>query len=231
MISAIAFIKRGRHLIPAWPGTIRLRHLNHHRNNKALSKQTNIFYNRFSVLYPLVDLFLKPQKRTLLREINALPYGYLLDVGVGNGGHLPLYRTHRVIGIDTSQNMLKAAARYKKPAINLLHMDGESLEFPDGIFDYIVLSHVIAVAGRPEKLLEEAYRVLKPGGKVFILNHFTPKNRLRYIDQVFQPLAQRFHFRSVFHIDNLAAIQKFNLVKEIGLGWFSYFKLLIYSKA
>ena len=60
-----------------------------------------------------------------------------------------------------------------------MQMDGENLQFPDCYFDYVVLSHVITVVDDPEKLLEETYRVLKPNGKIFILNHFTPKNSVK----------------------------------------------------
>ena len=110
-----------------------------------MNNQTDNFYNRISFLYPLVDIFLKPQKRTLFREINDLPFGQLLEIGVGNGSHLRLYRTHEVIGIDTSLAMLKIAEKQKMAHIQLLHMNGETLLFKDHSFDYIVLSHVISV--------------------------------------------------------------------------------------
>jgi phosphatidylethanolamine/phosphatidyl-N-methylethanolamine N-methyltransferase len=53
-----------------------------------MSKPTAAFYNRFSLLYPLVDVFLQPQKRLMFQEINNLPDGNLLEIGVGNGAHL-----------------------------------------------------------------------------------------------------------------------------------------------
>ena len=196
-----------------------------------MSKQTDKFYNRFSVFYPLVDLFLKPQKRKLFQEINKLPFGHVLEIGVGNGKHLHLYKTHKVTGIDTSLQMLEVARKQNNNNIELLQMNGESLSFPDQAFDYVILSHVIAVVDNPEKLLEETYRVLKPGGKIFILNHFTPNNWLRHIDNSFQIVSKILHFNSVFYINKLIAIKKFTLVKEISFGRLSYFKLLIYGKA
>ena len=196
-----------------------------------MSKKTENFYNKFSFFYPLVDLFLKPQKRKLFEEINQLPFGQILEIGVGNGKHLKQYKTHNIIGIDTSMKMLEIAGKHKRENIVLLHMNGESLLFPDQLFDYVILSHVIAVVDNPEKLLEETHRVLKPGGKIFILNHFTPKNGLKYVDHSFQTLSKMFHFESVFHINNLTTIKKFKLLEEISFGQLSYFKLLIYSKA
>ena len=179
----------------------------------------------------MVDIFLKPQKRKLFEEINNLPSGQLLEIGVGNGKHLPLYKIHKITGIDTSLNMLEIARKQKKENVELMQMNGESLSFQDQSFDYVILSHVIAVVDNPETLLEETYRVLKPDGKIFILNHFTPNNWVRYIDYSFQFVSKLFHFKSVFYIHGLTAIKKFRLLKEISFGGLSYFKLLIYSKA
>lgn len=195
-----------------------------------MSKQTSNFYNKFSLFYPLVDLFLKPQKRRLFHEINKQTFGKLLEIGVGNGTHLPLYTTHIITGIDTSFNMLEIAKKQKISNIELIQMNGETLLFEDQSFDYVVLSHTIAVVDHPEKLLEETYRVLKPDGKIFILNHFTPQNWLKYIDHSFLLFSQIFRFKSVFHVESLVTLKKFRLLKEINFGRYSYFKLLIYSK-
>lgn len=193
--------------------------------------QTDSYYNKFSWLYPLVDVFLKSQKRVLFHEINKLPDGKLLEIGVGNGAHFLFYKKHQVIGIDTSAAMLNVARKHGTARIQLLEMSGEALLFADEQFDYVVLSHVIAVVDHPEELLNEVLRVLKPQGQVFILNHFTPNNWLGYIDKAFQPFSKLLHFRSVFYIHQIAAITKFTLIKEVGLGIGSYFKLLIYQKA
>jgi len=195
-----------------------------------MNKQTESFYNQFSFFYPLVDIFLRPQKRMLFKEINKLPSGRLLEVGVGNGAHLKFYKKHTVTGIDTSLAMLKKAARGNGNQIELLQMNGEALLFTDASFEYVVLSHVIAGVSHPEQVLEEAFRVLKPGGKVFILNHFTPDNWLQHIDKSFAAFSKRLHFKSVFYIHQLLAIKKFTLLKEVRIGQLSYFKLLIYQK-
>lgn len=179
-----------------------------------MSKKTDIFYNNFSTLYPLVDIFYKPQKRKLFELINNLPFGQLLEIGVGNGTHFQLYKTHKVIGIDTSSKMLEIANKYKKNNITLERMNAESLSFPDQTFDYIVMSHVISVIDNPEKMLEESYRVLKPNGRIYILNHFTPENWLRCFDNSIQTISKRLHFKSVFHIESLKTIKKIYLTER-----------------
>jgi phosphatidylethanolamine/phosphatidyl-N-methylethanolamine N-methyltransferase len=195
-----------------------------------LRENTSSFYNRIAFLYPLIDIFLRPQKRMLFREMNQLPYGQLLEIGVGNGKHLSQYKNHKVTGIDTASKMLDIAKAQQQENTELLLMDGHHLGFPAESFDYVVLSHVIAVVENPNKMLEEIHRILKPGGKIFILNHFTPGNWLKHIDHLFRPASNLFHFRSVFYIDDLPSIKKFALQKEICFS-LSYFKILIYRKA
>lgn len=199
-------------------------------NQTILSKRTGHFYNNFSTFYPLVGLILRPQKRKLFDEINKLPYGNLLEIGVGNGGHFSMYKTHKIIGIDISSKMLEIAKKRKIENIELKQMNGEELLFPDQTFDYVALSHVLAVVDQPEKVLEEIYRVLKPNGKVFILNHFTPNNWLRHIDHSFQFFTKIFHFKSVFYLEKLKTLKKFKLLKELHYSRLTYFKLLIYRK-
>ena len=194
------------------------------------SASSEKFYDRFTFLYPIVDLFLRSQKRKLFRTINDFAYGQILDVGVGNGAHFKYYNTHKIIGIDTSQGMLKQARKHLKQNIQLFHMDGEKLSFPNEAFDYVVISHVIAVVNDPGKLLEEVYRVLKPDGKVLILNHFTSDTWLMYLDKIFESIAKLLFFKSVFNISNVRNIEKFNLLTEMNAGLSSYFKILIYEK-
>src|SRR5215216_6983983 len=110
-----------------------------------MNKQTDSFYNKFSFFYPLVDVFLKPQKKVLFNEINRLPEGSLLEIGVGNGAHLQLYKKHKITGIDTSAAMLEIARKRSFGDIEVFKMDGKALLFDDEKFDYVVLSHVIAV--------------------------------------------------------------------------------------
>jgi phosphatidylethanolamine/phosphatidyl-N-methylethanolamine N-methyltransferase len=195
-----------------------------------MANNSEKFYDRLTFLYPVIDLFLKPQKHTFFSRINGFPHGRLLEIGVGNGAHFKYYNTHEITGVDTSRKMLDQAHKHRKDNIQLFHMNGETLLFPDEAFDYVILSHVIAVVGDPEKLLKEVYRVLKPGGKVFILNHFTPDNWLKYVDKIFESFSRLFHFKSVFHLSGLREIEKFRLLTEFNAGLFSYFKILIYEK-
>ena len=188
------------------------------------------FYDRISFLYPLIDLFLKPQKKKFFGKINGYPHGRLLEIGVGDGENLKYYTKHAITGVDTSRAMLARAMARQKANIHLVHMNGESLAFHDDSFDYVTLSHVISVVDDPDQLMSEVHRVLKPGGKVFILNHFTPANPLKHLDRMFSYVSGALHFRSLFYTSSLGRLEKFKLVSETDAGFFSYFKILIYEK-
>jgi phosphatidylethanolamine/phosphatidyl-N-methylethanolamine N-methyltransferase len=195
-----------------------------------MQDKTTTFYNTIAPVYPIINAILKPYRTALINKINTQPAGRLLEIGIGTGSHLPLYNKHEITGIDISTAMLKKAGSHKKGSIQLLQMNGESLDFGDGVFDYVVLSHVIAVTKKPEKMLSEVFRVLKPNGKLFILNHFTPNNALKFIDKIFNPIGKSLHFKSLFFQHELNTLQKFSMIAQESIGKLSYFKLLILQK-
>lgn len=191
---------------------------------------TATFYNRISILYPIINYFLSPQRNVLVDEVNSCEPGKLLEIGIGDGVYLPLYKGHKVIGVDISEAMIAKAKRFESNDVSLMLMNAEDLSFQDNHFDYVVMSHSIAVTENPDRLLEEVYRVLKSGGRLFILNHFTPDNALRYVDNLFKPIARLLHFRSSFYKKDIKGLEQFSLLKQSELGFGSYYKLLIFSK-
>ncbi len=193
--------------------------------------KTKAFYNFLSPYYCFINYFLKPHKTRLMEEVNKLPPGDLLEIGVGTGSHLHMYKSHQITGIDISPKMLKYAKKKALDSTKIIEMNGENLSFHNTHFNYVVISHTLAVTKDPELLLQEAFRVLKPDGKMLILNHFTPSNFLKYTDTLFSPISQFFHFNSLFYVHQLKSLQKFTLEKGMALGRLNYTQLLIYSKA
>jgi phosphatidylethanolamine/phosphatidyl-N-methylethanolamine N-methyltransferase len=80
--------------------------------------------------------------------------------------------------------MLRAAGtrveRKRLAQVKGLHvMDATALEFPDAAFDVALAPYVMSVVPSPERALEEAWRVLRPGGTLVIMNHFAASGGLR----------------------------------------------------
>jgi ubiquinone/menaquinone biosynthesis C-methylase UbiE len=68
-------------------------------------------------------------------------------------------------GLDFSSAMLDIA-RATHPALHFAEGDAEALPFPDRAFDAVVSSFGIHHVARPERALTEAWRVLRPGGRL-----------------------------------------------------------------
>ena len=86
-----------------------------------------------------------------------------LEIGVGTGRFAePLGIEY---GVDPSEKMLSIA---KKRGIKTFVGKGENLPFPDKEFDYVLLAITICFVENPDKVIEEARRVLKDNGKVII---------------------------------------------------------------
>ena len=102
--------------------------------------------------------------------------GALLDVGTGTGRMAELFapRAVRVTGIDKSPEMLRLArARLQQlPAdqIDLVQGDFTALPFADGAFDTVLFHQVLHYALQPEAALDEAARVVRPGGRIAVVD-------------------------------------------------------------
>ena len=145
-------------------------------------------YSRWAPVYDLVfDLPFHPGRLAAARAAAeaAGPGGEILVVGVGTGLELPLLPPNvHATGVDISAPMLRAARarveRRRLAHVKGLHvMDACALEFPDAAFDVALAPYVMSVIPHPERALEEAWRVLRPGGTLVVMNHFAAAGGLR----------------------------------------------------
>lgn len=101
--------------------------------------------------------------------------GKILEVGVGTGRNIKFYSNDMdITAIDFSRRMLsKAKAMAKKLDKNpeLVEMDVQHMSFPDDTFDFVFTTFVFCSVPEPMLGLKEIKRVLKPGGKLVMLEH------------------------------------------------------------
>jgi len=100
--------------------------------------------------------------------------GLTLLVAVGTGLDLSCFpEGHSIVGIDISEKMLQLAAKKctGRKKTSLIQADVETLSFADDSFDSIVTSCTFCSVPDPVQGLKELYRVLKPGGKVYMFEH------------------------------------------------------------
>ncbi len=113
--------------------------------------------------------------RALVELTVAAPLGDLLDIGCGKGRILKLLasRANRAVGVDISSDARRLARAELllagTPNTTLRQGDMVSLPFADQEFDTIILDDVLSGAKDPAAALQEAKRLLCPGGRVLFL--------------------------------------------------------------
>ncbi|MGA2584693.1 MAG: methyltransferase domain-containing protein [Tepidisphaeraceae bacterium] len=164
---------------------------------------TRRIYDVQSFFYDLT--FARLVRKRVERAVTHMrigPTDRVLDLGIGTGAALSFYPRHsRVIGVDLSRGMLREC-RKKMQQCGLTHatvFQANALELPfaDDSFDHVFISHVISVVSDPCKLIMEAQRVLKPGARIVIVNHFQSTNRfVALLEQFLCPLCTKLGWRS-----------------------------------
>jgi len=130
------------------------------------------------LIFPqLLELSMKGEsmdryRRQLLSEVS----GNVLEIGFGTGLNLPHYSTAvtALTTIDPNEGMSAIAQKRISASpipVETKTLSGENLPMPDASFDNIVCTWTLCSIPNVEKALSEAYRVLKPGGKFFFIEH------------------------------------------------------------
>ena len=112
---------------------------------------------------------LLPVFEQLVHNFSQTPAHTLLDVGCGSGlfCQLALQQGLDVSGLDATTELITIAQR-KAPDGHFKAGDMEELPYPDNSFDLVTGINSFQYAASPVRALEEAHRVLKPDGKLYV---------------------------------------------------------------
>ncbi|MEG0796625.1 MAG: bifunctional demethylmenaquinone methyltransferase/2-methoxy-6-polyprenyl-1,4-benzoquinol methylase UbiE [Odoribacter sp.] len=153
----------------------------------AKKKEVKNIFNDIAPKYDLLNHLLsmnidKGWRKKAMKCIGKEEKDSLLDVACGTGDFsLAAHRAgvKKVIGIDISENMVEIGRRKVEnltlsSSIDLRVGDSEQMEFPDGLFQVVTVAFGVRNFEHLEIGLREMLRVLKPGGKVIILEFSMP---------------------------------------------------------
>jgi len=195
-------------------------------------------YARWAPIYdPIFGVITGRAIRATLREVNALYPGRIIEVGVGTGLALPHYKAnHRIVGIDLSPAMLeraekRVAAKKLRNVEALAGMDAANLGFQDGSFDAAVAMFVMTVVPDPALVLSEMVRVVRPGGRVVIVNHFSVDRGPRAaIERWLSRYSASLGWHPEFAKAQLLGRSDLKLLIERSLSPFGLYTLLVFER-
>lgn len=189
-------------------------------------------YRRWAKQYDRLFGSVFEQGRELTVEKMACQAGdRVLEVGVGTGLSLNHYPADvSVVGIDLSPHMLEyARARVNGAAdrITLQVMDAQAIEYPDDSFDKVVAMYVASVIPDPQQMIAEMKRVCRPGGDLFIVNHFSQGHGpVASIERLVSPLSKLVGFRPSFPLDEFLTMAELDVVDKQAVNAFGYWTLI-----
>ncbi|MGZ5247513.1 MAG: bifunctional demethylmenaquinone methyltransferase/2-methoxy-6-polyprenyl-1,4-benzoquinol methylase UbiE [Flavitalea sp.] len=154
-------------------------------------KQVASMFDQIAFKYDFLNRFLSGGvdiywRKLAIRQLIDLNPKKILDVATGTAdlaitAHKYLH-PEKIVGIDISEGMLNLG-REKIKKLGIEHIielqtgDSEAINFPDDTFDAITVSFGVRNFEDLEKGLSEMYRVLKPGGKLVVLEFSKPKQK------------------------------------------------------
>ena len=117
----------------------------------------------------------RPSYRLMAAALNLGPEDDLLDVACGWGEFLAVHasKAHRVAGIDVSEEKVtlarqRLADRIASGTAEVAQGDAAALPWEEGTFSAVTCMDAFAFFPAPERVLAEALRVLRPGGRMLM---------------------------------------------------------------
>ena len=145
------------------------------------------YARKYDQLWEFPESLYQPQIRLALQKLEIKRKPRILDVGCGAGHHTFFLENSfdgETIGLDPSIGMLKQIKK-KGTEIKLLLACGENIPLVNNVLNLVFMSYVLHQSKEKERLISEAYRVLKRNGHIAILTSSHGQLRSDFVHQYF----------------------------------------------
>jgi SAM-dependent methyltransferase len=118
-----------------------------------------------------------------------------LDIGSGSGGLIKLLRSRFSI-VSSACDYTDKLMKEKDVEVGIVNLNSNKLPYPDNTFDVVTCTEVLEHLEHYRETLQEAFRILKPGGTLVVTtpNILNLKSRLRFLCFGFFNLFGPLHF-------------------------------------
>jgi demethylmenaquinone methyltransferase/2-methoxy-6-polyprenyl-1,4-benzoquinol methylase len=175
-----------------------------YNSEKSKKEEVAEMFNNISANYDFLNHFLSLGidhlwRKKAIKQLKNLEVKKVIDIATGTGdfaiASLKL-NPDEVIGVDISSGMLEVGVKKMEnkghdKTIKMILGDSENLAFEDNYFDALTVGFGVRNFENLEKGLSEMLRVIRPGGKIVILEFSKPKKF---------PVKQVFSFYSKYFI-------------------------------
>lgn len=179
--------------------------------NKIAKEYNDTFDGRFTRLF----------KNELISNVNLKENDVVLDVACGTGELLNSLNdkcTIKGIGVDISDEMVRVAkSKYGK--FDFIESSCTPLPFEENKFDVLTVSASFHHFPYPDKFAQEAYRVLKSGGKLYIAEVYFPFPIRQVCNLIILPLynagdVKIYYTKELIKIFNKAGFKEISIMKK-----------------
>jgi demethylmenaquinone methyltransferase/2-methoxy-6-polyprenyl-1,4-benzoquinol methylase len=157
-------------------------------STESKKKQVENMFDEIAFRYDFLNRFLSAGidigwRKKAIKQLISLHPKRVLDVATGTGDFAitsyEILKPEKITGIDISDGMLeigrkKIAKAGLENSIELINGDSEAILFDDNSFDAVTVAFGVRNFENLEKGLSEIKRVLKPGGKLIVLECTKP---------------------------------------------------------
>ena len=157
-------------------------------SGESKKKQVEAMFDKIAFRYDFLNRFLSAGidiswRKKAIKQLRSLQPKNILDVATGTGDFAitsyKMLKPENITGIDISEGMLELGIKkindlHLSDKINLVRGDSEAIFYNDNTFDAVTVAFGVRNFEDLEKGLSEIYRVLKPGGRLVVLECSRP---------------------------------------------------------